>query len=96
MTDPGWAIPGVPRDVPESAQGTDGGAAPAAGAGGSGRAAGAGGPGGTVIGRGRGSRTPRMWSVSALAGSSAGAFAGAADPLARSADSAGLSEAASI
>ena len=96
MTDPGWAIPGVPRDVPESAQGTDGSAAPAAGAGGSGRAAGAGGPGGTVIGRGRGSRTPRMWSVSALAGSSAGAFAGAADPLARSAHSAELSEAASI
>ena len=80
MTDSGWDIPGVPRDVPPGDDAADELAAPSAGPAGSG-------PRRTSPDGRRRSRMPRpVSSVSALSGASAGAFA-------RSADSGGLSQA---
>jgi Domain of unknown function (DUF222)/HNH endonuclease len=62
VTDCGWDIPGLPREVPP------GGAA-------AGQPAAPSGAAGLVAGRGRGSRGRRPLGVSALLGSSAGAFA---------------------
>src|SRR5215469_14148347 len=78
VTDPGWDIPGVPRDAA---------AGPAAGSAASG--AGAAGADGSAAGRPSRRRSGRAGSVSALAGSSAGAFS-------RSSDDAGQSEAAPL
>ena len=73
MTDPGWAIPGVPRDVPASAGEAPGGDSHQAAR--ASRPAGPGSPGRTATSAPR--RRPAA-SASAAAGSSAGAFAGPA------------------
>ena len=73
MTDPGWAIPGVPLDVPASAGEAPGGDSHQAAR--ASRPAGPGSPGRTATSAPR--RRPAA-SASAAAGSSAGAFAGPA------------------
>jgi len=81
MTESGWDIPGIPRDVPPGAAAAGEPAASSAGPAGSGSAA------GPVTGRGRGSRKRRPLSSVSVSGSSAGAFAPLAGAVARSAAS---------